>query len=263
MRLLKLVLASLTAGALVALPVASAGAQAPPSYQSSEPAKGAMMDHPPSEVTVTFDQPLDPSSWMNVLDECGKEIDAGPAAVDLTEMTVQIGSRTPSGMYKVVYKAVGLAGATGTSTSSFEFMVHHGSPCKGVKKPPHHHDPKKKDPHDHDDRDRDGHDDHDMGTGPGTDHSGHSGMTTGSPDHSGHTMAPDSGHAGGHDGDHANHRRAAGRDKQPAGNPALAGGIASGPMTADAEAVLVGLGLALAVGVLGGWLLRMSGPQQA
>lgn len=262
MRFLKLVLASLTAGALVVLPVASAGAQAPPSYQSSEPAKDAMMDHPPSEVTVTFDQPLDQSSWMNVLDECGKEIDAGPATVELTEMTVQIGDRTPSGMYKVVYKAVGLAGATGTSTSSFEFMVHHGSPCKGAKKP-RHHDPKKKDPHDHDDRDERDHDDHDMGTGPGTGHSTHSDTGTGSTGHSGHTMPPGSGRSGGHGGGHGDHRPTPGPDQRSPGNPTLAGGTASGPVTADAAAVLVGLGLALAVGVLGGWLLRMSGPQQA
>src|SRR3712207_6993305 len=44
-------------------------------------------DHPPSSVTITFDQPLDQSSWMNVLDECGREIDAGPATVDLNELT--------------------------------------------------------------------------------------------------------------------------------------------------------------------------------
>src|SRR3712207_628582 len=156
MRYLRFVLAALAVGAWAAgpLPGASAAALLAPSYQSSEPSKGEMMDHPPSEVTVTFSEPLDQSSWMNVLDDCGNEIDAGPATVQLNEMTVGIG-KTPSGNYKVVYKAVGLAGATGSSTSSFEFMVHHGKPCGGGKKKPrHHHDPDKdKHPDDHDDHD--------------------------------------------------------------------------------------------------------------
>lgn len=234
---------------------------APPSYQSSDPSKDAMLDHPPAEVTVTFDQPLDQSSWMNVLDECGKEIDAGPATVDLNEITVAIGDDTPSGMYEVVYKAVGVAGATGSSASSFEFMVHHGEPC-GEKK--HDHDdehPKKHDddehPKNHDD---DGHDDHDdMGS---DDHSDHSGMST--PGHSGHMTDSGSGHGPGHGGRHGDHGGKPG-DRKPADTggtgtepPPFAGGPGDVPVGADGQAVLIGLGLALGVGVLGGWLLRVS-----
>lgn len=267
MRFLKLVLVAATAGAWIAgsFP-APAAAQSPPGYQSSQPAKDAMLDHPPSEVTVTFDQPLDSSSWMNVLDECGKEIDSGAATISLNEMTVGVG-KTPSGMYKVVYKAVGIAGATGSSTSTFEFMVHHGKPC-GAKKPPTHHHPKKneKDPHDDhghndDDDDRMGHDDHDGGTT--TDHTDHSGTsgTTGSSGHSGHTMpasSGDGGHGGHGGGTHGNGKKPP-APVNPDGPAALAGGTAAAPITADGKAVLIGLGLALAVGVLGGWLLRMSG----
>lgn len=263
MRSLKLLLTAVATGALVAGPIAAAPAiaQSPPSYQSSDPAKDEMLDHPPSEVTVTFDQPLDQSSWMKVLDECGKEISSGAATVDLTEMTVPIG-KTPAGMYEVVYKAVGLGTVTGASTSSFEFMVHHGKPCGGKKKPTHHHPKKDKDDeHNHNDDDPSpGHDDHDMDSGT-TDHTSHSSGPSGSTGHSGHTMAPGSDHSGGHGDGHGKH---GGRDpKRPAtisdAPPTLAGGTAGAPVTADAEAVLVGLGLALAVGVLGGWLLRMSG----
>jgi methionine-rich copper-binding protein CopC len=263
MRYLRLVLAALAIGAWAAGPLVGAAAAAllAPSYQSSEPSKGEMMDHPPSEVRVTFSEPLDQSSWMNVLDECGNEIDAGPATVELNEMTVGIG-KTPSGTYEVVYKATGLAGATGSSTSSFEFMVHHGKPCGGGKKN-HHHDDKKKHPNKHDehddDEDHDGHDDD--GT---SGHSGHSGMTgmPGSTDHSGHDMGSmdhdTTGQGGGH-GRHAKHPRDPGPRAED-DTPTLAGGTGDAPVTADAQAALVGLALALLVGVLGGWLLRMSGP---
>lgn len=267
MRFLKLVLAAATVGAWVAgsFP-APAAAQSPPSYQSSEPAKDAMMDHPPDDVTVTFDQPLDQSSWMNVLDECGNEIDSGAATVSLNEMTVGVG-KTPAGTYKVVYKAVGIAGATGASTSTFEFMVHHGKPCgAGAKKPPHHPRKNDKDPHD-DHRDDDEGRDHDEHEDTSPDHSDHSGMdgmgggSNGSSGHSGHTAgsgpAENSGH-GGHGGMHGDGKRPR-ADGDPETPQTLAGGTTAGPITADGEAVLIGLGLALAVGVLGGWLLRMSG----
>ena len=130
MRYLRYVLVALAIGAVAAGPLPSAAAQTAPSYQSSDPAKDEMLDHPPAEVTITFDQPLDQSSWVNVFDECGNEIDAGPATVDLNELTVGIGAKTPSGMWEVVYKAVGVAGGVaGSRGTTIEFIDHHGSPC--------------------------------------------------------------------------------------------------------------------------------------
>lgn len=262
MRHLRYVLVALVIGAGAAGPLPSAAAQTAPTYQSSDPSKGEMMDHPPAEVTVTFDQPLDQSSWMNVLDECGREVDAGAATVDLNELTVQIGDRTPSGMYEVVYKAVGLAGATGSSGSTFEFMVHHGEPCAGGKKKPHHDGKKKKDHRDHDDhRKDDRHDDHGDDR---DDHSDHSGMTgMGSSGHTGHTPGPAEHDGGGHGTTgHGRHGRHGDSPEAPGGGtepPPLATGT-NVPVGADGQAVLLGLGLAVAVGVLGGWLLRLSGP---
>ena len=256
MRHLRYVLVALVIGAWAAGPLPSAVAQTAPTYQSSDPSKGEMMDHPPAEVTVTFDQPLDESSWMNVLDACGQEVDAGAATVDLNELTVQIGDRTPSGNYEVVYKAVGLAGATGSSGSSFEFMVHHGEPCAGGKK--HHDDDKKKDHDDHDKDPDDDHDDHDDGM---DDHDEHSGMTgMGSSGHTGHTTGATEHEDAGHGGGHGTHGRHGSPKKPGAGTdpPPLATGGTNVPVGADGQAVLVGLGLALAVGALGGWLLRTS-----
>lgn len=266
MRHLRSVLVALAIGALSAGFLPSAAAQAPPSYQSSDPAKDEMMDHPPASVTVTFDQPLDQSSWVNVLDECGKEIDAGAATIDLNEMTVDIG-KTPSGNYEVVYKATGVGGLTGESASSFEFMVHHGKPC-GSKKKDHHHDPDKKKPdhddHGDDDDDGPGHDDHEGMDSGGSDHTDHSGMSgsSGSSGHSGHSTASTGREGAGHGDGHGNHEP--GKPGGPSATgptepPLLATGDGAVPIGADGQAVLVGLGLALAVGVLGGWLLRVSG----
>lgn len=271
MRYLRFVLAALAIGAWAAgpLPGASAAALLAPSYVSSEPSKGATLHEPPSEVTVEFSEPLDESSWMKVLDECDQVISAGAATIQLTKMTVQIGEDTPSGMYEVVYKAVGLAGATGTSGSSFEFTVHGGKPCNGGgggHHPPGHGKGKDKDKHKDHDR---GNDDHrggghggggDHGSG-GSTHSGHTGMTgmSGSTTHSGHTMPPAGDGHGSGNGHGNGHGKHGGGGTPPGGEtPPLATGDTI-PASADAEAVLVGLGLALAVGVVGGWLLRMSG----
>lgn len=259
MRYLRFAFVLLALGAWAAgpFPGAFAARLVAPTYESSDPERGAMMDHPPSEVRVTFSEPLDPSSTMSVLDDCGNEIDSGPAEVQLRDMTVGI-AKTPSGSYHVVYRAIGVAGGavTGSTSGMFEFMVHHGTPCEGSKKSHHHHDPGRD--HDDHDRDHDGHDGHD-GHGrhgdAGSGHMGHAGMP-GMSGHTGHTMGG-SGTAGHHH--HGEHGPGEGPVAPRSTNPPLASGGSALPVSASAEAVLVGLGLALAVGVLGGWLLRMTG----
>ncbi len=259
MRFLRTALVALAVGAWAAGPLvgaASAGLLAP-EYVSSEPERDAMMDEAPSEVTVTFSEPLDPSSVMTVLDECGNDIDDGPATVQLTEMRVGI-AKTPSGMYKVVYRAVGIGGVTGTTGGNFEFMVHDGKPCAGKKTHDHDDDDDKHDEHPDDDSDHSDHDmsstDHDMGS---TDHD------MGSTDHdsTGHDMGSMDHGSGKTQEDHGgNHPRNHEKDPPLADvNQTLAAGPEVGPLRADGQAMLIGLGLALAVGILGGWLLRMSG----
>lgn len=279
MRKVSFLLAALAASALAAGPLAGAAGAGllAPTYQSSDPEKGSMMDHPPSDVTVTFSEPLDPSSTMSVFDECGGEIDSGPATVNLNEMQVGIG-KTPSGTYKVVYTAVGLAGVTGKTNGAFDFMVHHGQPCKkgggGHGKHGNHGKGKGKD-NNHGNHDNHGggggdggdddHDDHDsMGSGPS--HSGtHSSGSTHDGGHmssgAGHGSGQGSGQGAGHGSGHGDHGGGGKGDAPTAANPNPP--VASGPGgiagTADAQAMLIGLGLALLVGVLGGWLLRNSG----
>ena len=275
MRNVRSILAALAVGALAAGPLAGAAGAAlvAPTYQSSDPEDGAMMDHPPSEVTVTFSEPLDASSEMSVFDECGTEIDSGDATVNLTEMQVGI-DNTPAGTYKVVYTAVGLAGVTGETKGSFDFMVHHGKPCKkgAVKHPDHgnHGKGKKKDrEHDHDGDGKDDHDDMSSGHSggdhdSGSDHDSGGNHDSGSTTHSGGHMPSGSGNGSGHGSGHGGpgHGKGKGIDDAPTAgspNPPVAAGPGGITATADAEAMLIGLGLALLVGVLGGWLLRNSG----
>lgn len=252
-----------------------------PTYQSSDPDDGAMLDHPPSEVTVTFSEPLDSSSTMSVFDECGKEIDSGPATTSLTEMKVGIAEKTPAGTWKVVYTAVGLAGATGKTNGSFEFMVHHGTPCKkgGSGHPPGgHHPPGKGKGNGNNNHGNhpngngggdDDHGDHDggMSSGSGSDHTTDHSSSSDTSNHSGGTH--DSGTPmdhGRHDppgGGHGKHDPKGDPRSPGAGETADDGPVAAGPGVtpagADGEAMLIGLGLALFVGVLGGWLLRTAG----
>ena len=279
MRLLRTALIVLALSAWAAGPLAgAAGARAlAPTYQSSDPEDGAMLDHPPSEVTVTFSEPLDESSVMSVFDECGDEIDSGPATASLNELTVGIGE-TPGGTYKVVYTAVGVAGVTGQSNGSFDFMVHHGKSCKGEPGGHGNHDPGKgkgkgkghDNGHDngHGDDDDDDHDDHDSTSG--SDHSGSSGSHDSGTHDSDNQMSgsdhSDGMNGGGH-GKHDEHKDGPG--KAPGGtgpgtqdgdtNRPVASGPGGAPVRADVQAMLIGLGLALAVGVLGGWLLRTTG----
>ena len=264
----------LAVGFLVALSMSAEAAPArtvAPGYVSSEPEDGAMLDHPPEEVQVTFDEPLDPGSELTVTDECGRTVDDGNVTVQANQMTVGI-ALTPSGDYTVTWLAKGIAGATGQDTGNFSFMVHHGPACDGGEDG--------------------GHGGHQRGNGNngGGMHEGHEGGGQNEQEHAGHEMtggsstdhdamdhdADDMDHdmssmdhsrnnhdmdkhgRNKHGGRHAKHK---GRDATdgvgarrvqaaPDGNPGVA------PNGRD---VLVALGLCLALGAVGGWFLRVSG----
>ena len=120
-------LALLLLSAVAAPAVARAAA---PQYQSSDPSDGEEVHQAPERVEVTFDQPLDPSSKLEISDDCGNRIDEGPTEVQGISMTVGL-AEMPSGTYRVKYIARGFAGVTGEGTGYFAFLVHGGSPCEG------------------------------------------------------------------------------------------------------------------------------------
>src|SRR5687767_9271763 len=110
------------AGLLVLLAAwpAAASQAAAPRYVSSEPSDGAKLHEAPQRVEVTFDQPLDESSSLSIVDECERDIDDNQTVVDGTTMSIGV-AETPAGMYHVEYVAEGLGGVTGREEGMFMF----------------------------------------------------------------------------------------------------------------------------------------------
>ena len=273
---LALALALGAAPVLVAMPAGAAGPESP-RYVTSDPGDGAEVDSAPSRVTVTFSEPLDSSSTLHVYDECGTAVDAGDTQVLGSRMDVGI-ARSPSGHYTAVYLAKGFGGATGETKDDFSFHVASGSPCGGASA--HHHHGGGEEGHGGHEG---GHDDHSGHEGShsghsGTSHEGHSGHEGTS--HSGHeTHAGHDAHGAGHTdhaaGEHHHHGGVglpgvtdltgkgsgdgedgdAGRGLVP---PRLAAGGGAGGLAPTGRSVLIALGLSMALGALGGWVLRAS-----
>lgn len=271
--------------AVLAVP-AGAAQSAAPTYVSSEPSKGEKLHQAPDRVEVTFNEPLDASSDLTVKDSCGRAVDDGDVEVEANTIGVGI-KRQPSGHYAVTYVATGIGGITGTTEGSFHFEVHAGAACG-----------KSGDGGGHgnheDDKDDGGgggggkHEGHGSGDGSGGGGSGggHSSMDdpgSGSGDHSApthsagrgdnsnmrHSDATGRGHKGkhgnkkgkGHGGGHGDgaHGLIDALKKNENDGRTLAAGEGTPFGAPDGTAVMLALGLSLALGVLGGWFLRLSG----
>jgi methionine-rich copper-binding protein CopC len=266
----KLVVA-LAAAAFGLLPAAAglAVAHAAPVYVTSDPPNGATVDRPPSRVSVTFSEPLDSTSTLRVFDECGLAVDSGDDQVLGSRIEVGIAD-TPSGDYTAVYVATGFGGATGETKGSFTFHVTSGEPCGGG---------------------HGGHGGHGGeggglgggGHGGGGGRGGHGGHDGGDRDHpggdSGHTAheGGGSGHEGrghggsaggaahgdghdenGHDGHHEDRGAARGGSPADGGLPDLSSGRGGPGLAPTSTSVVIALALSIALGALGGWVLRVS-----
>ena len=273
--------------ALALLCWAAAPAFAAPQVLAQDPEPGT--EHhsdAPERVTVTFSEPLDASSEMQVVDECGGRVDDGETSIGGTasnELSIGI-AKTVQSTYTVEYVATGVSG---TATGNYDFVVHGGKPCDGS--------------------DGGGHGGHGGGSGGGGSggsgsggsgggHGGHGGGdgdggSGGGSEHGGHTddsggddvdhssMSAEEhaqmtgGHGDGHrkdrhgkhgggkhsDGKHGNHKKTD-EDPDPADRPLAAGDDSLPGDIPTGTTVLVSLGLAVALGMLGGWVLRVSSP---
>jgi methionine-rich copper-binding protein CopC len=242
---------------------------------TSDPQNGATVESPPDRVSVTFSEPLDSTSTLKVFDQCGRAVDAGDDQVLGSRIDVGI-SATPSGHYTAVYVAKGFAGATGETKGSFSFHVTSGTPCDGGHGDHDGHGPGGDGGHGdghgegnggdhdgHDDGNGGDHDGHDGGgdhTGTGAEHgsdahgpddhgsNGHRGDGHGGGDHRG------KGHGGGH-GDGRDGDRSSGGDGGPA---ELASGRGGPGLAPTSTSVVIALALSVAMGAVGGWVLRVS-----
>jgi methionine-rich copper-binding protein CopC len=264
--------------------VAAAAAGAAPTYVTSDPQNGASVSSAPSRVSVTFSEPLDSSSTLQVFDQCGRAVSAGDEQVLGSRIDVGVTSDT-AGHYTAVYVAKGFGGATGETKGAFSFHVTSGPSCGAG--------------HDHG-----GHGGHEGGSGGhegghggghegghggghegnheshgghggGTGHSGHaSGVghhtSGGHATHtsgSGHAGHSSTGHAGSHHdgsshgaGHHAGggHAGAHGSGTSGDGLPELASGRGGLGLAPTSTSVGIALTLSIAMGALGGWVLRVS-----
>lgn len=269
---------SLVAAALGLLPAAAglAIAHAAPTYVTSDPQNGATVDSAPDRVSVTFSEPLDSSSTLQVFDECGKAVDSGDEQVLGSRIDVGI-TDTPSGDYTAVYVATGFGGATGETKGSFSFHVTSGDPCGGGHGGHgggggHHggggghggghgngegHGGHGGD-EGHGDGTEEGHETHDGGAG---DHpsAGHGGAEHGGSDGGeGHGGA---GHGDGRGDGEGHHGGGSGGDGGSGPDDGLrdfASGRGGPGLAPTSTSVIIALALSIAMGALGGWVLRVS-----
>jgi methionine-rich copper-binding protein CopC len=226
-----------------------------PMYITSDPQAGSSVQSAPSNVSVTFSQPLDSSSKLRVIDNCGARVDTGGAQITVNQISVPL-RKQPSGKYIVLYTAVGPQGLTGATTNGFTFTVTSGMPC-GMKM--------------------------NMGGMGGMGHGGHNGggdhMGMGSmhgskPGHSMDMTMPATSGGSMHmnnmtmssGSSHSHHSmtgmhgmggmKMGGKKNQPP--PSASGALSAFDLRPDGTMALVALGLAGALGGLGGLVLRLS-----
>ncbi|MEA2477687.1 MAG: CopC domain [Actinomycetota bacterium] len=228
-----------------------------PMYITSDPQAGSSVQSAPSNVSVTFSQPLDSSSKLRVIDNCGARVDTGGAQITVNQISVPL-RKQPSGKYIVLYTAVGPQGLTGATTNGFTFTVTSGMPC-GMKM--------------------------NMGGMGGMGHGGHNGggdhMGMGSmhgskPGHSMDMTMTNHAMSGGSmqmnnmtmssGSSHSHHSmtgmhgmggmKMGGKKNQPP--PSASGALSAFDLRPDGTMALVALGLAGALGGLGGLVLRLS-----
>ncbi|HYN36818.1 MAG TPA: copper resistance protein CopC [Actinomycetota bacterium] len=103
-RLIIIAVPALVAGILSVPAAADPG---PPAYESSDPARGEKMHTKATEVSVTFNEILEPSAAELSVSACGETVDDGrPPTVTMETISIGIGEN-PVGTYTVAYKVSG------------------------------------------------------------------------------------------------------------------------------------------------------------
>ena len=117
----RILTAAATIAALLAVPAAVLGHV---ELVSSSPAVGENLDTAPTEVTVTFDDELDPDlSSFSVTDADGTEVGSGEVDLTVADRNVLTGSMTITdpGIYTVSYSVAGIDGHPIEGTFSFGY----------------------------------------------------------------------------------------------------------------------------------------------
>lgn len=119
---------SVTVGLLLALALAAGTTRvvAHAFPESSDPAPGENLQGPPHEVTITFDEELDPDgSRFRVLDAAGSVVGKGNVDLTVADRNVLRGDVEikDRGLYSVRWTALSIDGDTTHGSFSFGFLV--------------------------------------------------------------------------------------------------------------------------------------------
>jgi len=103
---LRLVAPALLAGSLALVPAAAAGHT---DLSSSDPADGATLTEPPSEVVLTFEEEIGEASTFTVSGSSGETVGEGELDLDVADRNVLRGDVTVGdpGEYTVAYSIIG------------------------------------------------------------------------------------------------------------------------------------------------------------
>jgi methionine-rich copper-binding protein CopC len=245
-----------------------APASAAPSKVDSSPQDGEELHEAPERVSISFDQPLDPESYIEVTNHCDERVDEQPTQVEGTEMSVPVTGNW-AGMYHVTYVAKGIGGVTGQQTGTFTFTVHAGEACDGGEGGHHHGGKGGNQGSGHEGSGHEGSGEHSSGAGnhgmhggthpAGTHESAAHRGTTHSSTHDTHaSMDHGSTHTGGRHGKHAAHRS---NDSQDGAARHITSAPSGGLQGPGRDAAILSLALCALVGLFGGAVLRFSAPK--
>jgi methionine-rich copper-binding protein CopC len=124
----RILTAVVATAALLGLPAVTLGHV---ELTDSSPAAGENLDTAPSEVTVTFDDELDPDhSSFTVIDADGNEVGSGEVDLTVADRNVLTGSVTITdpGVYTVSYRVAGIDGHPIEGTFSFGYNANEEIP---------------------------------------------------------------------------------------------------------------------------------------
>lgn len=269
MRLRRIIMATMAVSLAIA-PVMARAAEQGPGYVTSNPADGEKRPSAPEEVWIMFDMPLDQSSILRVVDECGRRVDDKNVVVVANRISVGI-AKTPSGHYEAHWQVRAPTGALGDEIGNFHFEVTNGDPCGSGGHEGHGGEPNGKGKK---------HEGHGGGGGQGGGHKGGhegsgSGGHSGSQGHSGgptstHTMA-DGSEMGDHEMNGNGHGEGHGKGQgkgnghdghqEPADAPARTIAAPGAPELppVEGQAVLIALLICMMLGTAGGYVVRVNG----
>ncbi|MGI8329331.1 copper resistance CopC family protein [Actinomadura scrupuli] len=127
--------ATLTAGlaASVAVVAPSAAAAAHAELKTMSPGHGSVQASAPSEVVLTFDQPVSRRfTAVEVIGPAGARVESGPPTVDRAVVRQPLRPLPPPGRYRVAYRTVSVDGHVVRGAREFTFRPPEGAPSPTV-----------------------------------------------------------------------------------------------------------------------------------